>query len=328
MSNDEFRRINLKHLKTFHFVASTGSFTLAARELFLTQPAVSLHIQGIESALKVQLFDRTRRKIALTEKGRILFQYTQRLFGLFDEIENFFDDVNELRTGTLRISASTVLTFYVLPDVVTKFARLYPDVRIQLQLGNTQKACELLENQTTEVAFGRKMPKKKGVSRFFFMKERYVCVASPENTLARLGRPLTCRELAESLEVVREPSSRMRLKVEEWLEHKGMAKHLRKPRLEVNSLENSKRLVREGFGLGTFPLCAVREELEKGELVRVEVEGFDVTADYYVYLRDFGTCSPALRAFFRLIGFEGRDMASLTRERERSPGEAPGKASG
>ena len=78
--------MNLDHLKTFHYVARLRSFTKAAHELFLTQPAVSLQIQGLEHSLKATLFDRRKKKIELTEEGRILFGYTQRLFGLFDDI--------------------------------------------------------------------------------------------------------------------------------------------------------------------------------------------------------------------------------------------------
>ncbi len=305
MSSGQFHRINLEHLKTFHFVASSGSFTNAAKKLYLTQPAVSLHIQGIENVLKVKLFDRTKRKICLTEKGKILYRYTQRLFGLFDEIENFFDDVNELKTGTLSIAASTVLSLYVLPDAVTKFASLYPNVQINLEMGDTQRVCEMVDNQVTEVAFGRKLPKRKGINRYFFLKEQYVCAASPDSPYAKLGRPLTCTEVAEGIEVMRQPSSRMRQKIEEWFEQKGLAKHLKEPRIEVNNLDNSKRLVRDGFGLGTFPLCSIKEELAKGELVLLDVDGFDVTADYYVYLPGYKACSPALLEFFRILGFTG-----------------------
>ena len=89
--------MNLDHLKTFHYVARLRSFTKAAHELFLTQPAVSLQIQGLEHSLKATLFDRRKKKIELTEEGRILFGYTQRLFGLFDDIESAFQDLSQLQ---------------------------------------------------------------------------------------------------------------------------------------------------------------------------------------------------------------------------------------
>ena len=80
--------MQLEHLKTFHHVALEKSFSKAAKKLFLTQPAITRQIQGLEHDLKVKLFDRTKRQIELTEQGNILFSYTRELFALFGDIEN------------------------------------------------------------------------------------------------------------------------------------------------------------------------------------------------------------------------------------------------
>lgn len=114
-------RMNLEHLKTFHVVASLGSFTEAAKALYMTQPAVSQQIQGIEHALRNPLFDRSKRQIRLTAKGKILFSYTQKLFGIFREIENVFSDLNHLLTGELTIAASAVMGNYFLSSFIGEF---------------------------------------------------------------------------------------------------------------------------------------------------------------------------------------------------------------
>ena len=119
-------RMNLEHLKTFHVVASLGSFTEAAKALYMTQPAVSQQIQGIEHALRNPLFDRSKRQIRLTAKGKILFSYTQKLFGIFREIENVFSDLNHLLTGELTIAASAVMGNYFLSSFIAEFYKKIP----------------------------------------------------------------------------------------------------------------------------------------------------------------------------------------------------------
>lgn len=147
-------RMNLEHLKTFHVVASLGSFTEAAKALYMTQPAVSQQIQGIEHALRNPLFDRSKRQIRLTAKGKILFSYTQKLFGIFREIENVFSDLNHLLTGELTIAASAVMGNYFLSSFIAEFYKKYPLISIRLEMGDSAYVTHLVEE-------GLKSPRKK-----------------------------------------------------------------------------------------------------------------------------------------------------------------------
>jgi len=97
--------MNFNQLKSFHKVAVTGSFTKAARELFLTQPAVSQHIQLLEHDLGITLFDRSGKKAQLTSEGDILLSYTKQLFGLFEEIETLFDHLQDLKKALIDVLA-------------------------------------------------------------------------------------------------------------------------------------------------------------------------------------------------------------------------------
>lgn len=145
-------RMNLEHLKTFHVVASLGSFTEAAKALYMTQPAVSQQIQGIEHALRNPLFDRSKRQIRLTAKGKILFSYTQKLFGIFREIENVFSDLNYLLTGELTIAASAVMGNYFLSSFIGEFYKKYPLISIRLEMGDSAYVTHLVEEGLADVA--------------------------------------------------------------------------------------------------------------------------------------------------------------------------------
>lgn len=226
-------RMNLEHLKTFHVVASLGSFTEAAKALYMTQPAVSQQIQGIEHALRNPLFDRSKRQIRLTAKGKILFSYTQKLFGIFREIENVFSDLNHLLTGELTIAASAVMGNYFLSSFIAEFYKKYPLISIRLEMGDSAYVTHLVEEGLADVALSRHVRNLKHCKQKLLIKEPYICVCGPSSPLAALKRPLSAKEFAENYLVMRQKGSRMRSKLEEWFKSVGVYEFLSTPVIEV-----------------------------------------------------------------------------------------------
>lgn len=294
-------RMNLEHLKTFHVVASLGSFTEAAKALYMTQPAVSQQIQGIEHALRNPLFDRSKRQIRLTAKGKILFSYTQKLFGIFREIENVFSDLNHLLTGELTIAASAVMGNYFLSSFIAEFYKKYPLISIRLEMGDSAYVTHLVEEGLADVALSRHVRNLKHCKQKLLIKEPYVCVCGPSSPLAALKRPLSAKEFAENYLVMRQKGSRMRSKLEEWFKSVGVYEFLSTPVIEVNSLESSKQLIARGFGAVAFPSIAVRQELKRESLIMLSVENFSVTADYFLGYNDKRELSPAAFEFISLL---------------------------
>lgn len=303
-------RMNLEHLKTFHVVASLGSFTEAAKALYMTQPAVSQQIQGIEHALRNPLFDRSKRQIRLTAKGKILFSYTQKLFGIFREIENVFSDLNHLLTGELTIAASAVMGNYFLSSFIAEFYKKYPLISIRLEMGDSAYVTHLVEEGLADVALSRHVRNLKHCKQKLLIKEPYVCVCGPSSPLAALKRPLSAKEFAENYLVMRQKGSRMRSKLEEWFKSVGVYEFLSTPVIEVNSLESSKQLIARGFGAAAFPSIAVRQELKRESLIMLSVENFSVTADYFLGYNDKRELSPAAFEFISLLteGMKPKDQ--------------------
>lgn len=294
-------RMNLEHLKTFHVVASLGSFTEAAKALYMTQPAVSQQIQGIEHALRNPLFDRSKRQIRLTAKGKILFSYTQKLFGIFREIENVFSDLNHLLTGELTIAASAVMGNYFLSSFIAEFYKKYPLISIRLEMGDSAYVTHLVEEGLADVALSRHVRNLKHCKQKLLIKEPYVCVCGPSSPLVALKRPLSAKEFAENYLVMRQKGSRMRSKLEEWFKSVGVYEFLSTPVIEVNSLESSKQLIARGFGAAAFPSIAVRQELKRESLIMLSVENFSVTADYFLGYNDKRELSPAAFELISLL---------------------------
>ena len=294
-------RMNLEHLKTFHVVASLGSFTEAAKALYMTQPAVSQQIQGIEHALRNPLFDRSKRQIRQTAKGKILFSYTQKLFGIFREIENVFSDLNHLLTGELTIAASAVMGNYFLSSFIAEFYKKYPLISIRLEMGDSAYVTHLVEEGLADVALSRHVRNLKHCKQKLLIKEPYICVCGPSSPLAALKRPLSAKEFAENYLVMSQKGSRMRSKLEEWFKSVGVYEFLSTPDIEVNSLESSKQLIARGFGAAAFPSIAVRQELKRESLIMLSVENFSVTADFFLGYNDKRELSPAAFEFISLL---------------------------
>src|SRR6516162_3922706 len=131
--------MNLNHLAIFHAVAQTGSMTLGAERLDISQPAVSKQVQELERALGVHLFDRIGRRVRLSQAGEILANYARLLFALAQEAEEVLADVGAVRRGRLAIGASTTIGTYLLPCVLAEFRRRYVEVELLVQIENTEQ---------------------------------------------------------------------------------------------------------------------------------------------------------------------------------------------
>ena len=155
--------MNVDQLKAFHKTAATGSFTKAARELFLTQPAVSQQIRNLEREIGGHLFDRSGRGIRLTGEGEILRSYTQRLFDLHEEIERLFGNLRTLKQGKIAVGATAVIGTYFMPAVLSAFHRQYPGIDIDLRMGNSDQILRLIQDREVDLGIAGMTRKKEGL---------------------------------------------------------------------------------------------------------------------------------------------------------------------
>src|ERR1700736_651663 len=131
--------MNLRHLLVFHGIAKAGSVNAAARLLHTSQPAVSRELRTLEERLGVLLFDRLPRGMRLTEAGQVLLDYAARIFGLDEAAERAMRELCYLEGEELAIGASNTIGTYLLPAFVTSFHVSYPNVSLNLEIGNTQE---------------------------------------------------------------------------------------------------------------------------------------------------------------------------------------------
>lgn len=291
--------MNIDQLKAFHKVATAGSFTKAARELFLTQSAVSQQIRALEDEIESRLFDRSGKRVRLTGEGEVLMTYTERLFDLHEEIETLFGSLRMLRKGRIAVGATAVIGTYFMPAVLSAYHRCYPGIEIDLRMGNSDQIVRLVLDREVDLGIAGMIKTQEGLNSVFIHREELLFVCAPEN-------PLACRDTVALGDldgfpfIWREKGTQTLAIVKKWFRENAVDDFPRQT-LSLANMEAAKRIVEEGYGVTIIPASAARREIEAGLLKRLNVEGFDLTVDYGLFHPKERLFSRAAEAFLETL---------------------------
>jgi len=172
-------------LKVFYTVAQRLSFTKAAGELFITQPAVTKHIKELEQQLNVQLFKRNGNNINLTTAGKVLLQYTEKIFQTYTELETELAQLNNMESGTLHIGASTTVAQTILPRLLAMFKKTYPAVSFTFTQGNTDYVTQQVLSEKIDIAIVEGAAHYPQITYAPFAKDEIVLVTRAGNPLSK-----------------------------------------------------------------------------------------------------------------------------------------------
>jgi DNA-binding transcriptional LysR family regulator len=257
--------MNVKHIDTFLAIASTGSFTAAARKLHSTQPAVSMRIRELESQLGVDLFDRDRKKVRLTVHGREFLEYARRISALSKEAR-FRIGARALLTGRLRLGVTETIALTWLPDLVARVNEDYPNVVLELDMDLSRHVLAKLEAGEVDLAL---LP---GPISLPNMQSRslgsvlYTWMASPN-----LGIPydrLSPKDLQHWPLITLPTASNLHYIVDDWYRGDGVTPR----RVDVcNNLSVVAKLVKAGLGIAMLPPSIFRAEIDRGEMIVLDV---------------------------------------------------------
>jgi DNA-binding transcriptional LysR family regulator len=291
--------MNLDQLKAFHQVAATGSFTKASRILFITQPAVSQQVQALESYFGITLFDRSGKKVMLTSEGEILLTYTANLFRHYNEIEELFGQMQKLKMGKITIGATAVMGTYFLPGMIGRYNKRYPGIDIDVRMGNSHKIMNSLLEGEGDIGFAGRIKVNPRLEAIPIHREKLLVVSAPDNPLAN-KKVVFPTELGKIPFIWREKGTITRELVKGWFEKSVGRKYPHKS-IELQNLEAAKRTVLEGYGITVIPEISVRREIHLGLLKPVNLKGFDLFSDYYLFYLKGRTFSKASLAFFEML---------------------------
>lgn len=273
--------MNLAWIRTFSAVARTRSFSRTARELNLTQPAVSKHIAGLEALYGVKLIDRSHRSVNLTEAGAALLPLALRILGTVEQANQEMDSfVNNVK-GTLMIGASTIPGQYVLPQIIRRFREQYPLVNISLEIADSGKInLQVLENKLFLGAVGA-LQEVPGLQAVPFAEDELVLVIPTSHPLAKRKFVNLAAVLDQDI-IGRERGSGTRLVLETSFKSVGVNPDDLRTVAEMGSTEAVLAAVEVGMGLSFVSKWAAEQRGKNGLLVLRRVKGLNLKRQLYL----------------------------------------------
>jgi len=293
-------------LKVFRAVARELNFRRAAEGLYLTQPAVTQQIKALEDELGVALFDRASGRVELTEAGRVLLGYAERLRSTTEEAVQALAELSGQRAGELAVGASQTIGQYLLPSLLAGFERENPRVQVRSISGNTDEVLEALASHEVELALIEGPTKRRDVVTTPFMRDELVLVAPAGEAFG--GLSMTLARLAESPLLLRELGSGSRRVVEQALEAAGLRLKDLQVKMTLDTTEGLLSAVEAGLGVAFVSRWGIRNQLALGTLQVVEVEGLRVERMFSV--AHIAVPEPAgnAGAFQRFVLVQGNEL--------------------
>ena len=292
--------VNFHQLSIFHTVARVGSFTRAAAELDISQPAVSIQIKQLERSLQTTLLSRLRRGVVLTDTGEAVYRYTKRIFTLSEEMRYAILDIEGLAAGRLTIGSSSTPGECILPLVIGIFHSRYPKVEVSLAISNTQIVVDQILNRQLDIGMAGAPVDQDGLVSFPYTNDEVVLVSSAAHPLARKGQA-SVADIDGQPFVMREPGSATRKAAEDSLAESGIEVKIA---MELGSNEAVKRAAAAGLGLGVLSKFSVGPDVAAGYLRVLSVIGWKCERPLTVFYRDDGHISTVQRAFLSLLKTE------------------------
>lgn len=290
------RRLTLRQLRIFEAVARHLSFSRAAAELHLSQPAVSIQVKGIETILGLPLTEQLGKKIFLTDAGREVLSASQSITSRLDDLQSDLAQLRGLRTGELKLAVTSTAA-HIATDLLARFRQHLPKVKLHLDVANRTAVLSRLAANQVDLAIMGQVPDRPELQATRFMDNPLGVIAAPDHPLAGQAHiPLSA--LSEESFLVREPESGTRAAVERFFAEHGMRL---KTGMEMNSNGAIRRAASIGLGLGILPLQTLELELSLQRLVVLSVEDFPLMRHWYVVNRLDKRLSPAARAFREFV---------------------------
>lgn len=288
--------LNLYHLKTFCAVAKHRNYSRAGEELAISQPAVSRQVGALEKSLGMDLFVQRGRQVELTDAGRSLFDYADRIFHLVDRAERTIAEYKDLERGHVFIGAGITIGCRLIPQALKSFQRIHPHIEVSLFLGNSSTIERMVTSGDLDLGFSAGTIINPALHMEPIFREELVMVISPQHPLARLD--ITTAELTGETLFWREKGSAARDLVEQYLEQEGLRF---KNQAEISDSGSIKQLVVEQMGVAFLPHHTVEQELKSGILYRIDFGKSTLEASCHIVSVKNMHSYPAVLAFLNYI---------------------------
>src|SRR5512143_2033322 len=291
----------VRQLQIFDAAARALSFSRAAERLRLTQPAVSMQIRQLEHFAGVSLFERSGRRLHLTDAGEELVLHARAVLRALEEADEAFAAMKGLRGGRVRLAVVSTAKYFA-PRLIARFVRAHPGVKVRLQVDNRDAVVRTLAANDVDLALMGRPPGELELVAAPFADHPHVIIAPPDHPLAHRRR-VDADALASEVFLVREAGSGTRTAMERFFRERKVPL---KVGMEMPSNETIKQAVMAGLGLSFISMHTIALELSAGALALVHAQGLPVVRQWYVLHRSEKRLSPAAEAFERFVLEHGR----------------------
>ncbi|MBU1208725.1 MAG: LysR family transcriptional regulator [Proteobacteria bacterium] len=288
--------MNIHQLRVFYEVAKEGSFSIAAEKLHLTQPAVTWQIKGLEDSYDLKFLDRIGKKVLLTEEGKVLFDYADRILNLTREAEEALVDLKGLSLGNLRLASTFTFGDFYLPALLETFHRRYPKITIQISTGNSSQIIENTLLHKNDLAIIAHDPSEEKLEVREIITDLLMAIVSTTHPLAK-RKSISLKELNGQRLLLREKGSLHRSLIDEILARRGIS-----PQIIMESASTSaiKKMVENGVAMAILSQQVVKKEMKAGSLKKLPFSDAQITYRFYLIHHKDKYLSRALKAFIEL----------------------------
>jgi DNA-binding transcriptional LysR family regulator len=295
--------LNLRQLEAFYLVVKKKSFTRAAEELNVTQPAVTIQVKSLEKTLNLKLIQQVGKRVQLTEAGELLYQYAEKIFDLVFDANEKMRDFKKLMRGTLQIGTTKHYARYIMPFLLSEFQRRYPRVKVILDEGNSEDMARSILEMKNELALISQPNLDQKIKSIFFATPEFVLVASSEHRFAQ-RKSISLKELNDEPVILREKGSGLRAAILRKFHEYGIWPSVI---IEASSLDFIMEYVIQNKGVSFMIEPDIKEELERGTLKVIPLDEGNIIlfTDFIYHNEKF--LSPPAEAFLKMVG-ELRDQ--------------------
>ena len=287
--------MDFDQLRTFIEVAKLGSFSRAAEKVLRSQPAVSAQIRQLEEEYGHKLFDRSAKSVRLTPAGEVVLEYARQLLALRGNSIEAISSWDGKLSGTLLIGANEGTFLYVLPKVFKKFHQKFPQVRISVYRSFTHKVSEKVEDGVVDVGVVTLPVKSASFEVVPVFRDRILLMVGKENPLFE-RRSVTLEEVAQQPFITPKTGSIRKLIEKHFRPYRDQLKIT----MELTSVTMTKRFVADSFGVSLICASFAREDVRRGDLRLLKIEGLDLWRELAMVYRKDRSLPPVAAAFLEM----------------------------
>lgn len=286
-------------LQVFYTAARRLNFTRAAEELLITQPAVTRHIQELETHYKTSLFERNGARISLTPAGKTLLKGVEELFRVYRGIEEDMAALQQETKGLLRIGASTTAAQYVLPPAVAEMRQKFPDLNLQLSAGNTEQIEQLLTDNKIDIGIVEGQSKRRQLKYIPYLKDELVLCTRMDNPLLK-SNTVSLKKLTELPLLLREHGSGTLEVLSKALREKKILLSSLHVDMVLESTESIKTYLLHSDCFAFVSIHAILNELKSRTLMIVDVQQLTIERMFH-FVRRQGDAQPLSELLIRFL---------------------------